>query len=245
MPWAEDVPPRQLGQSAPFEPEELLGDLAHPGGPLDARGVPVRVRLARDRQASTGCTGRAGRGSARCSSTSVTGRGWPSCRPEHGDHFAATYPWRSELELWEEPYVGALPEGMRAPVLHGLVDLGDDRLAIWMEHVIEAPPEADLARFDRAARLLGRWNARCSDPAIVAGNDYPVGYALRLYAETAVPQRGLAPLDDDELWSHPWLAGHAGLRGTLQRLGTDRRRCSTGSTATCSASRTATPARRT
>ena len=210
----------QLGQSAPFEPEELLGDLAHPGGPLTLEAFPY----AFGSPATAGLYRLHGPGWSWFGKVLQHVRHWPGLAlipPEHGDHFAATYPWRSELELWEEPYVGALPEGMRPPVLHGLVDLGDDRLAIWMEHVIEAPPEEDLARFDRAARLLGRWNARCSDPAIVAGNDYPVGYALRLYAETAVPQRGLAPLDDDELWSHPWLAGHAGLRGTLQRLGTE------------------------
>ena len=219
----------QLGQSAPFEPEELLGDLAHPGGPLTLEAFPY----AFGSPATAGLYRLHGPGWSWFGKVLQHVRHWPGLAlipPEHGEHFAATYPWRSELELWEEPYVGALPEGMRPPVLHGLVDLGDDRLAIWMEHVIEAPPEEDLARFDRAARLLGRWNARCSDPAIVAGNDYPVGYALRLYAETAVPQRGLAPLDDDELWSHPWLAGprraaghpatarHASMPAMLDRL---------------------------
>ena len=31
--------------------------------------------------------------------------------------------------------------------------------------------------------------------------------------------RGLAPLADDGLWSHPWLVGHADLRAALVRLG--------------------------
>ena len=208
----------QLGQSAPCEPEDLLGDLAHPGGPLRLEPFPY----AFGSPATAGLYRLHGPGWSWFGKVLQHVRHWPGLAlvpPEHAQHFADTFPWRAELELWEEPYVGCLPDGMRPPVLHGVVDLGDDRLAVWMEDVAEAPAVEDLTRFDRAAQLLGRWNARCSDPAVVAGNDYPAGFALRWYAEQAVSGRGLAPLADDELWSHPWLAPHSGLRERLLRLG--------------------------
>jgi len=149
-------------------------------------------------------------------------RHWPALAhmpPEMAAEFAATYPWRSELELWDDAYSSRLPEGLRTPVLHGLVDLGDDRVAVWMEDVHVAQTSCDLDLFERAARLLGRWNARCADPTLVATNDYESGFALKMYARQAVPMRGLAPLEDDGLWSHPWLAEHAALRDDLRALG--------------------------
>ena len=107
---------------------------------------------------------------------------------------------------------------MRLPLLHRVVDLGDDRLAVWMEAVEESPTPWDLDRYARAAHLLGRWNARCADPALLALSPYPAGFALRMYAERAVAGRGLGPLRSD-LWQHPWLAGHGDLRADLLRLG--------------------------
>ena len=210
--------PGQLGQSAPFEPDELLGDLETPGGPLTLEPIDY----AFGSPATAGLYRLHGPGWSWFGKVLQHVRHWPGLvfmPPDYGEQFAASFPWRSELELWEHPYRSRLPAGMRAPELHGLVDLGDDRVAVWMEDVTEAPLSYDLDRYARAARLLGRWNARCTDPELMATNPYPVGFALRMYAEDAVPNRGLAPLADDDLWGHPWLAGHADLRATLQRLG--------------------------
>ncbi len=151
-------------------------------------------------------------------------RHWPGLAfipPDMAAEFSAAYPWRSELELWDDAYASRLPEGFRTPVLHGVVDLGDDRVAVWMEDVAQAPTDCGPDLFARAARLLGRWNARCADPALVAANGYEPGFALKMYARQAVLVRGLIPLEDDGLWSHPWLAGHAQLRDDLRRLGRD------------------------
>ena len=49
--------------------------------------------------------------------------------------FAATFPWRAELAAWEPGFAGRLPAGLRVPVLYRLADLGDDRVAVWMEDV--------------------------------------------------------------------------------------------------------------
>ena len=95
----------QLGTSVARTPEELLGDLEHPGGPVRlepfpyAFGSPATGGLYRLRA-------EAGPGSARCSSTCATGRAW-ILPPECGARFVEQFPWRSELELWDEPVLAA------------------------------------------------------------------------------------------------------------------------------------------
>ncbi len=210
----------QLGHSPSWEPVALLGDLTHPGGPLTLEPFPY----AFGSPATAGLYRLRGPGWSWFGKVLQHVRHWPGLAfipPADAARFVEDFPWRSELELWEEPYVATMPTGLRPPALHGVVDLGDDRLVVWMEDVDEAPPVADLERFTRAAHLLGRWNARSSDPAILAANVRPIGYALRMYAEQAVLLRGLGPLADDELWSHPWLAGHADLRALLRHLSTE------------------------
>lgn len=148
-------------------------------------------------------------------------RHWPGLAmmpPADAASFAAEFPWRSELKMWDATWLGTLPEGLRVPELYGIVDLGDDRLAVWMEDVDQASQTFDRAHYQRAALLLGRWNARCTDPDLLARSDFPAGYALRMYAERAVTVRGLLPLADDRLWGHPWLAGHSELRRELRTL---------------------------
>ena len=149
-------------------------------------------------------------------------RHWPGLAqlpPLAAADFADTFPWRAELELWDPRIQAALPLGLRSPVLHRLVELPDDRLAIWQEDVLQREHVWDDASFARAARLLGRWNARSTHPDVLAVNDRPPGYALRMYAETAVPGRGLVMLGDDEIWGHPWLAPHRDLADRLLELG--------------------------
>jgi hypothetical protein len=106
-------------------------------------------------------------------------------------------------------------------VLHALVELPDDRAAVWMEDVAEHPGPWDLARYERTAHLLGRWNARTTAPEVLARSTLPRGYALRMYVEKAVLMRGVPPLADDDLWAHPWLVAHADLRAELRALAED------------------------
>lgn len=149
-------------------------------------------------------------------------RHWPVLQllpPAAREDFLAFFPWRIELDLWDDAVTATLPEGLRPPALHRLVELPDDRAVLWMEDVAEAATPWDLERFARAARLLGRWNARSAAPEVLAACPLPPGYALRKYAEESVPARGLAPLADDGLWQHPWLVEHADLRVRLAELG--------------------------
>ena len=149
-------------------------------------------------------------------------RHWPSLRfmpPHIVPDFQEQLPWRAELVLWEPRVAATMPEGLRPPTLHALAELPDDRAAVWMEDVVEDSSPWDLDRYRRAAHLLGRWNARSTDPDLLAQCAHTApNYALRMYAENAVAYRGLMPLADDGLWAHPWLAEHADLRTQLQAL---------------------------
>lgn len=210
--------PDQLGVTAPALAAELLGDLPHPGGPLRLEPFPY----AFGSPATGGLYRLSGPGWSWFGKLLQHVRHWPvlgAMPPAQAAHFVAHFPWRSELELWDERFVSRFPAGLRAPVLHGLVELPEDRVVVWMEDVAEASPARDLDQLALAALLLGRWNARCADPSLVAGYGRPVGYALRMYAEQAVATRGLALLEDDALWAHPWLRGHGDLREELRRLG--------------------------
>ncbi len=149
-------------------------------------------------------------------------RHWPGLRfmpPHVAEQFVEELPWRAELALWEPAVLATLPDGLRAPTLHALVEMADERAAVWMEDVVEDLAPWDLDRYRRAAHLLGRWNARSTDPALLARCAHTgANHALRVYAQNAVAYRGLLPLTDDGLWSHPWLAGQADLRAELRSL---------------------------
>jgi hypothetical protein len=148
-------------------------------------------------------------------------RHWPRLEelpPETRAEFVGFFPWRQELELWEAPLATALPPGLRAPRLHAVVDLGDDRFAVWQEDVPESPEPWTLDRYATAARALGRWNHRLTGPEALASMTWDPCWALRTYAEKAVQFRGIMPLMSDA-WEHPWFAAHQDLRGRLLVLG--------------------------
>ena len=97
--------------------------------------------------------------------------------PEVQAEFLDGFPWRIELDLWEPAVLASLPDGVRAPVLHRVVDLGDDRLAVWMEDVVGASSRgtstATPAPHGRSARGT-RAPARPSCSATLAA-----GFALQ------------------------------------------------------------------
>lgn len=149
-------------------------------------------------------------------------RHWPDLRllpPPVAADFAESFPWRSELDLWDPLVQASLPEGLRSPALARVVELADDRVAVWQEDIVQRESAWTDARFARAAHLLGRWNARSAAPEVLGVSEFPPGYALRMYAERAVVARGLVPLRDEQLWGHPWLAGHHDLAARLTGLG--------------------------
>ncbi len=149
-------------------------------------------------------------------------RHWPLLHllPEDARlRFAEGFPWRGEMVAWEPDFAHRLPEGLRVPRLYRAVDLGDDRLAVWMEDVRGADGGWDLARFARAAYLLGGLAALRSDPDVLRRSGVSNGFGLRMYARERV-EMAASQLDADELWSHPVVAGAVDdrLRADLRRL---------------------------
>src|SRR5687768_14198295 len=54
---------------------------------------------------------------------------WPGLAlmpPPIAGPFAAEFPWRTEIELWDPRVQASLPAGLRSPVLHRLVELPDE-----------------------------------------------------------------------------------------------------------------------
>jgi hypothetical protein len=120
---------------------------------------------------------------------------YPFLPPDFAARFAAEFPWRAELVLWEPEFSDCLPAGWRTPELLGVVDLGDDRLAVWMEDVITSPEPWGPERYRRAAELLGRFTAaRTAVPS-----DSPVGFALRKLALEGLPAQLAGTVPDGTL----------------------------------------------
>lgn len=133
-------------------------------------------------------------------------RHWPRLHllpPEFRQQFVDSIPWRDELAAWQPGFADRLPAGIRLPVLYLVDDLGDDRLALWMED-IQDTGGWDLDRFARAAAALGWLAARRSDAELLAANQGKAG--LRWYEAMRVRGWALSMLQDDQVWQHPLLA---------------------------------------
>ena len=151
-------------------------------------------------------------------------RHWPrigDVPAEIRQQFLDQFPWRGELVAWEPGFADRLPAGMRLPRLYRLAELGDDRVAVWMEDVRVLDGAWDPPRFARAAHALGGLAARRADPELLAACGLPVGWGLRSYNSSRVQLLGLPMLERDEVWAHPLLAGAVDgrLRDDLRALG--------------------------
>jgi hypothetical protein len=150
-------------------------------------------------------------------------RHWPrigDVPDEVRQQFLDQFPWRMELVAWAPGFADLLPAGMRVPRLYRLAELGDDRLAVWMEDVRVLDGAWDPPRFARAAHALGGLAARRAASELLAACGLPVGWGLRSYHRSRV-EFVLPLLDRDELWAHPLPAGAVDgrLRDDLRALG--------------------------
>ena len=125
--------------------------------------------------------------------------------PAFRTDFVNSFPWRAELAAWEPEFRGALPPGLRVPRLYQLVELPDDRVALWMEDVAISDEPWTVARFEVAAGLLGGLAANRCSADLLAACSVPIGHGLRRYADGPV-QGGLIALRDESRWQHPLLA---------------------------------------
>ncbi len=129
--------------------------------------------------------------------------------------------WRYEIDLYRSPAHRLMPPGMRLPAIHGIVELGDDRVAVLMEAVVTDDSAWDIGRFARAAHLLGRLNVRMTGSSVVPPPvfDEPAGPPSLFYRSRLLPV-ALPLLDDDTIWAHPLMGGRhgRGLRADLVEL---------------------------
>jgi hypothetical protein len=109
--------------------------------------------------------------------------------------------------------------GLRMPELYRVVELPEDRVAVWMEDIEVSAQPWTADRFITAARVLGALAANRRDPALLAACPVPPGYGLRRYYDATV---GLVLpwLQSHDLWRHPRLAtsGGSSLRADLLEL---------------------------
>ncbi|HET7689641.1 MAG TPA: hypothetical protein VFK41_04650 [Nocardioidaceae bacterium] len=142
----------------------------------------------------------------------------PMIPPHVAEEMIRFYPWREELQLWRPALVDRLPPGIRVPHLYDTVELGDDRVAVWMEKVDLDPRPWSLNTFSRAARLMGEHNARMCDEEVVAACGVEDDYALRMWAGNGLRPR-LSDFDDPARWVHPVLAPYAEVRRRVVAAG--------------------------
>jgi hypothetical protein len=135
------------------------------------------------------------------------------------EDFLASFPWRAELGAWKPSFAGRLPAGLRVPALYRVIELPEDRVAVWMEDIAASDEAWTAARFDMAAERLGTLAANRRDPDLIAACPVPPGYGLRRYYDGTV-QPVLPWLRSHDLWAHPRMAaaGGAGLRADLVEL---------------------------
>ncbi len=86
----------------------------------------------------------------------------------------------------------------------GVVDIDEKAGAVWLEEVPVAPVTWDVARYARAARLLGRLAAspEVAELAGVGRHDFHV----RDYLHGRLSVQVLPMLRDEDIWRHPLVA---------------------------------------
>lgn len=89
------------------------------------------------------------------------------------ERFAREFPWCGEADFLRSGF--ELPPGLRTPAVFRIDELGDDRVAMWLEDVRCTDLPRDPPRLEHAAYLLGRWAGRRFGGA--------PGPALRILAE--------------------------------------------------------------
>lgn len=140
-------------------------------------------------------------------------RVWPGLHliPEaHRQALVERFPWRVEIEAYRSRLPEVLPAGFRLPVIYDVLEIDDDRAAIWMEDVPVSAQTWSVEQFAHAARLLGVLAGRRPPGTdLVFGlppENVTPGFGLRMVAFGRVKMGVGAMLDDDELWTHPALA---------------------------------------
>ncbi len=139
-------------------------------------------------------------------------RVWPLLHVIPGPHretWVNGFPWRIEIDAYTSRLAELLPDGIRLPAVYDIIEIDDDRAAVWMEDVQPTAAPWTLARFERAARLLGILAGRRplgTDVVFSASPESAVpGQSIRMYALGRVRIGVTMMLDDERRWQHPSL----------------------------------------
>jgi hypothetical protein len=127
--------------------------------------------------------------------------------------------WRHEVRVYESELASVLPAGLRLPGVHGVIDLGDDRVMLVLEDIDADPEPWDRERYSRAARLLGRLHVRltAADGLPRRSTERPAELVDLMYTSRLIPV-ALPALNAETTWRHPLVAGHLQLRADLVEL---------------------------
>lgn len=133
----------------------------------------------------------------------------------------AQFPWRVEADVYGSSLLRDLPDGLRAPRIYAIDDLGDDRLRIWMEDLPEASVTWDAARYATAARRLGQLAGRSLREGLPGGAP-PLAPGIRFIFTSKTAIFDIPAIRSEEAWRHPLMAAAArsdpALRGDLLDL---------------------------
>ena len=118
----------------------------------------------------------------------------------------ASFPWRLEIDVLASDLLERLPDGLRAPEVYRIEDLGDDRARLYLEDVPFVDDAWDVDRYAGAARLLGRMagriDASASEAAVGPRPDF-----IRLLVNQRV-RLTLPMITGDDVWRHPAIAAN-------------------------------------
>jgi hypothetical protein len=131
----------------------------------------------------------------------------------------AGVPWRTEALVYRSDLRVHLPAGLTMPRSLGVIDLDDKSASVWLEEVAAPTVAWDLARFERAAYLLGRLagSPEVARYAQVGEHDW----SLHVYLFGRLSGQVLPILNAEPVWQHPLVAGAFGddLRARLVAAG--------------------------
>lgn len=116
----------------------------------------------------------------------------------------AAVPWRTEGAVYRSALAEVLPEGLALPRVLGVHPIDDLAYTVWLEVVPTSDTPWDLARFEEAAHLLGRFAASpgVRGLASVGGHDTNLHHYLSGRLATQV----FPMLHADAIWEHPLVA---------------------------------------
>ena len=138
-------------------------------------------------------------------------RHWPMLHvmPEHIREAMLQHPgWRKEPDIYGSDLSATLPAGLAMPRVLRVHDLGDERVALWLEDVAASDARWDLARFRHAARLLGQLAARMTaEDALPETIARDTSEMVHDFYESRLAAYAFPLLQSDATWSHPAVAG--------------------------------------